>query len=256
MTEISSRNLRCYNEQYWYGKHFVKDFLDIDCQNKLRVLEVGTAEGGLLKYFSEFGLQCYGLENSKNRYENSIQLNSNLDIEFIYGDITKISPDLLRLSDKIDIVICRDVIEHIDSDIKYKALQNMYVLLKPGGRMFISFPPKYSPYAGHQQVAPRLLAKLPYIHCFPDSLYANYLSVLGVNENVIKGLLRTKHTRLSINRFEAMIDEIGFSIVKKEFYFIRPCYESRFNIKRRKHGLSSSFIREIITLGAIYLLTK
>jgi len=256
MKEISSRNLRCYNEQYWYGKHFIKDFLDIDCQNKLRVLEVGTAEGGLLKFFSEKGLQCYGLECSKNRYKNSIQLNSNLDIEFIYGDITKISPDLHCFSDKIDVVICRDVIEHIDSDAKYKALQNMYVLLKPGGRMFISFPPKYSPYAGHQQVAPRLLAKLPYIHCLPDSLYANYLSLLRLNEPVIKGLLRTKHTRLTINRFEAMIDEIGFSIVKKEFYFIRPCYESRFNIKRRKHGLSSSFIREIITLGAIYLLTK
>lgn len=256
MKNISARNLRSYHEQFWYAENVLTDFLELSHSKQLLICEVGPAEGGALKYFAQKGHNCFGIEFSDNRYKNSLILNSGLDITFIQGDIANSDTYLKNIPEKMDVVICRDVIEHIDRNKKSAALQNMANLLKPDGKLFISFPPKYSPYAGHQQVAPKLLGKLPYIYLLPDSLYANYLSVMGINKNVIMGLLRTKHTRLTINRFEKMIDKIGFNILKKEFYFIRPCYESRFNIKRRKHGLSSSFIREIITLGAIYLLTK
>jgi len=255
MKNISARNLRSYHEQFWYAENVLTDFLELSHSKQLLICEVGPAEGGALKYFAQKGHNCFGIEFSDNRYKNSLILNSGLDITFIQGDIANSDTYLKNIPEKMDVVICRDVIEHIDRNKKSAALQNMANLLKPEGKLFISFPPKYSPYAGHQQVAPKLLGKLPYIYLLPDSLYANYLSVMGINKNVIMELLRTKHTRLTINRFEKMIDKIGFNILKKEFYFVRPCYESRFNIKRRKHNLSS-FIREIITLGVLYCLQK
>ena len=74
--ELSANHARAYKEQYWYAENFVENFLTVDSSSKLNVLEIGTAEAGLLKYFYEKGHNCYGIEYSPVRHNNSIGLDT------------------------------------------------------------------------------------------------------------------------------------------------------------------------------------
>lgn len=254
MTEISERYRNFHKEQYWYAEHFVENFLNIENQTNLKILEVGTAEGGLLKYFSEKGHQCYGIEYSKSRYEFSKVLNKDSNIKFINGDITDQSTYADYLQERMNIVICRDVIEHIDN--KELALKNMTDILLQNGKLFISFPPKYSPYAGHQQGAPHKMAKIPYVYFLPDAFYKFYLHLLKINKSTIDRLINAKKLRLSITKFERLVRKQGLTICRKVFYIVRPNYELRYNIKRIENPFRDFFLREILTTGAIYILSK
>ena len=82
-----------------------------------------------------------------------------------------------EIIEKYDTIVIRDVIEHIED--KTTALANIFNLLKPGGKLFMSFPPKYCAYAGHQQTVPTLLGKLPYLHVLPNFIYKAYLNLIS-----------------------------------------------------------------------------
>ena len=255
MKNISARNMRSYHEQYWYAEHVLTDFLDIDNSAPLNICEIGPAEGGALKYFAERGHRCFGIEFSDNRHENSIILNDGLNIKLIKGDITRPDTYSEDINEKMDVIICRDVIEHIDQDKKLTALRNMTELLKPGGRIFLSFPPKYSPYAGHQQTAASVWVKLPYIFLLPDKIYAAYLKFRKISSAKIEGLLRVKSNRISINNFEKIVKSTGLELTKRQFYIIRPAHENRYKTKRIKQPFGKIF-REWLSTGALYCLKK
>ena len=51
--KISDRCIRCYNEQYWYGENYLFDLIKERDLKKTKILEIGCAEGGLLKFFHE-----------------------------------------------------------------------------------------------------------------------------------------------------------------------------------------------------------
>ena len=58
--QISDRCLRCYDEQQWYGKNFLYDYIgDLDVTGK-RILEIGCAEAGLMKFYNDKGAICSG----------------------------------------------------------------------------------------------------------------------------------------------------------------------------------------------------
>lgn len=256
MKQISARNMRSYREQYWYAENVLTQFLELSHTESLAICEVGPAEGGVLRYFVQMGHQCFGIEYSSNRHENSLILNKELNIEFVQGDITDSSSYIKKIPRKLDIIICRDVIEHIEQNKKLIALQNKIALLKPGGKCFISFPPKYSPYAGHQQTAPSAFAKLPYIYFLPDKIYSLFLRMTKVPKPKINGLMRVKSTRLSIRKFEKMVKQISCSVDKRKFFLIRPSHENRYKLKRLGQPFHDLLLREILSTGVLYCLIK
>ena len=156
----------------------------------------------------------------------------------------------------MDIVICRDVIEHISNEKKIVAIKNMTRFLSKGSLLFISFPPKYSPFAGHQQNISNKLGKIPYLFLLPNKLYTFYLKILRVPETTIQTLLYTKRQRISVWEFEKMIKQIGLKILSREYFIIRPIFEYRYDIKRKKVKFLNSYLKEFLTLGATYILTK
>lgn len=253
--EIHPRHQRAFQEQYWYAENFLEDFLELRNSTSLNILEVGPAEAGLLKYFREQGHNCYGIEFSDVRFESSLNLDDGKKLNLIKGDITKKETFEEFLNIEFDVIVLRDVIEHIP--VKLAALNNMADLLKPGGRFFVSFPPKYSPYAGHQQVLTKRLCKLPYLHAFPNFVYSKYLSLFGLSKESVDYYLSIKENRLSIAQFAKLYSQAGLHSVKKESYFLRPCYEYRFNWRRKKNSLSSiKLFDEFMTLGSISWLSK
>lgn len=251
---IPERSFDLYKEQYWLAVNFLEDYLGIRDCSAIRILEVGSAEGGVLNYFASRGHNCYGIEYSRSRYEQACNINQHAGIRFIHGDITKPETYIKQLKERIDLIICCDVIEHISDAQKKLALLNMKNLIGKNGRLFISFPPKYSPFAGHQQVVPSWAGRLPYLFLLPDELYKSYLKLLKTKSQVVSDLISTKHSRLSISKFEMMVKTLGFKIIKKEFYLIRPIFEYRYGISRLKYCYTNKLAKEIFTLGAVYLL--
>ena len=52
--ELDRRN-KFFEEQYWYAKTFLKNYLPFNNFENLEILEIGSAEGGTLKFFNELG---------------------------------------------------------------------------------------------------------------------------------------------------------------------------------------------------------
>lgn len=253
--EISERCIRCYKEQYWYGENFLFDYINDDSVKNKNILEIGCAEAGLLKFYTSKGAECSGLELSDIRFNNAILLNEDNKIHLFQANICKPETYKKYVQGKYDLIIIRDVIEHIQD--KKTALLNMYNILKPGGKLFISYPPKYCPYAGHQQTIPSMLGKIPYLYLLPNFLYIGYLKLINCPSRKIEYLIETKKVRISNLQMLGLIAEAGFNILKKSNWFIRPAYTFRFKLPRIINPFGwIPLLDEIFCNGMLFLLEK
>ena len=253
--KISKRCLRCFDEQQWYAKNFLLKFIGDENVGNQNILEIGCAEAGLLKFYHKRGANCSGLELSDIRYNNAKILNRKLEINLFQANICiKESYEKYALK-SYDTIIIRDVIEHIED--KELALTNIFNLLRPGGKLFMSFPPKYCAYAGHQQTIPILIGKIPFLHLLPNIIYKFYLKLIGCPEKKIEYLLNTKKTRISISHMDRIANELGFKIRKKSNWLIRPAYSFRFGLKPLKNPFDwAPLLNELFCNGVLYLLEK
>lgn len=252
---IPPRCLRAFREQRWYAENFLSRFLELDSYKGLSLLEIGPAEAGLLRYFREQGAHCFGMEQSTERFGYSQRLNRDVDLALILGDITR--PESLQSlrAWQMDVVVLRDVIEHIAD--KSAALETIHDLMKPGGLFYLSFPPKEAPYSGHQQILSKQWAKLPFLHLLPSSAYKKVLEATGDSQERIRYLLETRERRISVPAMENLFARAGFEILKKSLYFLRPAYEFRFGMKPVRNRLAAvPLLGPVFTNGASYLLVK
>ena len=251
----SRRASRNYEEQYWYGGHFLSDYLNVHDVTNKNILEVGCSSAGLLRYFYENGANCWGIELSNKTLNNAKLWNEDINIKLLQGDICDQKLNDIIIKNNFDIIIIRDVIEHV-SDQK-QALKNMFSLLKTSGVIFISCPSKWSPYSGHQQIATNLICKLPYFYLIPGKLYNASLKLLGQTKAMREFLIETKKRRLTVNNLQEIIKYVGFKILKKDLYFIRPAYQFRFGFKIIKNIFSEiPILMDIFSNGMIFLIRK
>ncbi|NQV38590.1 MAG: class I SAM-dependent methyltransferase [Candidatus Marinimicrobia bacterium] len=252
---MDKKHQRMFDEQKWYAEKIINEYYGTPNYNGKSVLNIGCAEGGSLQYFAEKGASCYGIEYSTSRYETAVLNNKSENITFINGDIIKSDTYDDSIDTKLDYIILRDVIEHLHE--KSKGLKNIYNLLtRDTGRLFISFPPKYSPYAGHQQGL-KGLGKSPYIYLLPNPLYKSFMCITNQNTKSIDTMLDTKKLRISIYGIEKLFRQIGFRVLQKDLFFIRPCYQKRFGWQPKRNQLAQiPLFDELLTLGAIFILTK
>ena len=139
----------------------------------MQVLEIGCGEAGVLKAFTDLGYHCTGIELDENRLEYAREFMqqemASGKIQFLNKDIYDVDPEV-DLGTKFDLIILKDVIEHIPDQGKF--MPQLHRFLKPGGVIFFAFPPWMMPYGGHQQVLPKKLAsKMPYYHLLPGKMY-------------------------------------------------------------------------------------
>ena len=179
--------------------------------------------------------------------------------ELTTGKVTFISKDIYKvdieqeLKGKFDIIILKDVIEHIHN--QPKLIDWMKNLLNKEGVIFFGFPPWQMPFGGHQQVMKsKFLSKLPYFHLLPFGLYEG---VLKLGKENVPEFTEIKETRISIERFEKIVGETGYAIVNKSHYLINPIYEYKFGWKPRKQaGLIKAipWVRNFFTTCVYYLI--
>lgn len=252
-----------FNNQYTNSKEYIVPFTKDFWNSKpnARVLEIGSAEGGVLKAFTELGCTCYGVELMEERTELALQFMAkeveSKQVTFVSKNIYDINP-AETFGGKFDLIILKDVIEHIFD--QHKFIPKLHEFLNPGGAVFFGFPPWYMPFGGHQQICKnKLLSKLPYYHLLPAFLYKAILKAAGEKPAVVQELLEIKQTGISIERFERLVKQNDFKIHKRTFYLINPIYKQKFGLDAKVQYpfiASIPFIRNFFTTCMYYTITK
>ncbi|MGF2413481.1 MAG: class I SAM-dependent methyltransferase, partial [Ferruginibacter sp.] len=174
-----------------------------------RVLEIGCGEAGVLKAFTNRGCIGVGVELDEPRLvmarEWMQEEMTAHKISFVSKDIYKVNVQE-ELNGKFDIIILKDVIEHIHDQPKLIAWMKSF--LNEGGVIFFGFPPWQMPFGGHQQIMRgRFLSKLPYFHLLPSAFYR---AILKAGKENVEEMMEIKETGISIERFEKIVGQTGY----------------------------------------------
>ena len=239
-------------EQIEYTKSYLLPYFKKHIPNfeKMKVLEVGCAEAGFLHVLHSMKIETVGVELSETRVK--IANEENPELKVLVGDITE---DKLvdQIGEQFDFVVMREVIEHIPD--KESAFKNLNKLTKKDGYLFISFPPKYSGFAGHQQVGRTILRLTPYVHLLPKFMTKFLVKIFNEVPHFLDHIKTNYGTGITIRTFEKLNKKNDFKTYKKSFYLFRPIYKFRFGLPTIPFP-NIPFIREFLAFGCEALLKK
>lgn len=258
MQERHKNKSKYFQEQAFTSEKYVIPYLQdhLTLNENINVLEIGCGEGGNLVPFLDAGCSVVGVDLNKAKIElGKGFLSQYPKAKLIYQDIYDVTPEELG---KFDLIIMRDVIEHIHNQEKF--MHYVKEFLKDGAFMYFGFPPWYMPFGGHQQTCKsKLLSALPWYHLLPRPLYKMVLKAFGETERNIDMLLEIKDTGISIERFRRIIKTENFHTVKETLYLINPNYEVKFGLQPREQmGIIKAlpFFRNVFSTCAYYLIQK
>lgn len=196
----------------------------------VNVLEIGCGEGGNLVPFARAGCPVKGVDISRKKIENARIFFGELGLE---GDFE--CTDILESSlaeEKYDLVIVKDVIEHIEPDYKGVLMAKIKNILKPGGVVFIGFPAWQMPFGGHQQICSgRFCSHLPWIHLLPSVLYRGMLRLSGETDETVSELMSIRRSKVTVESFESLCARSGFRIADRELWLVNPHYKVKFGLR-------------------------
>lgn len=221
-----------------------------------RVLEIGSGDGGNISAFLTLGCQVTGVELDENLVSFTKEM---LKPYLEQGKLTMLSRDIYAvdieqdLGGKFDLIILKDVIEHIHD--QKKLFVRMKQMLAEEGMIFFGFPPWQMPYGGHQQICKgKFTSKMPWYHLLPASWYKH---ILAINNEPVEVLMEIRETGISIEKFEKISSLTGYEIRSKQLWLVNPVYEHKFGYRARKQLpvlRSLPWVRNFFTTCAYYLL--
>ncbi len=236
MQERHQDRKRYYNEQALTTEKYVIPYLSeyMEITPATRVLEIGCGEGGNLLPFVEKGCEVVGVDLNEQQIERAKEYTQekvpDAKATFIYKDIYELSPDTIG---EFDIIMMRDVIEHIHDQEKFMHFVKQF--LSEHGKFYLGFPPWYMPFGGHQQVLHHPVgSKLPYFHILPKPIYLGMLKMMGLSPEGIASMEEIKDTGISIERFLRIVKRENYRVLRIDYYLINPNYEIKFGLKPRK----------------------
>ena len=191
------------------------------------VLDVGCGAGGKTMYYASLGVEkIVGMDIVAHFKEESEALARELGyadkFEFVAADAANTGfPDA-----SFDTVIMNDAMEHVARpDL---VLAEVGRILKPGGRLYVNFPPINHPFGAHLSD----LIGIPWVHLFfsEDTLVAGYKELC---QTVPDGADRISY-RISTN-----------GEGKEYFSYINHMSIKRFRSLRDASGLTPVYYREV-----------
>jgi hypothetical protein len=245
-----------WNYQYRLGSEYIVPYFikkGISLKDK-QVLEIGAGEGGVLMAISEKNVKLtvgFDLRTGVVDTGNEISKLFNLPCEFhVHNMYDEKIPD--EWKNKFDLIIMRDVIEHLDNTPK-----NIETLLKFAHKdtlIYITFPPYYSAFGAHQHTLASMPGKIPFIQLLPNSLFSFFTS-FGREADKIE-VKRLRNIRLTINKFRRAVYSVGLEIVDEKLYLLRPVFKIKFGIPPIAFNILRHIplLRELIAMEAGYLL--
>lgn len=111
------------------------EFVKNEMKKPSKVIELGCGAGNYVTYLASLGFTATGVDFSEKAIE--IAINSSkakkLDCKFIIADVVG---DLLEVQDKYDFAYDWELLHHIFPENRKKYINNVYRILKPGGKYF------------------------------------------------------------------------------------------------------------------------
>lgn len=230
--------------QYNKGMETIKFYLmHTDCDSMFKdkdVLDIGCGAGGKSLYYLSLGAKSVTGIDVVAKYESeAYALQDELGLSgftFYVEDAAK-----MRFPDNsFDTVIMNDAMEHVAKPDE--VLAEVYRVLKPGGKLYVNFPPYNHPYGAHLSD----VIGIPWVHLFfsDKTLIKAYKELVrGLPDEKDRILFRISKNeadeeyfsyinKMSIKRFKLLINNTNF---KKEYYneiplrsFLKPLSSIRF----------------------------
>src|SRR5262245_37292247 len=214
------------------------------------VLDAGCGYGGFLSALRE-------------KFSLKEPLGIDLDREMIRigqekcpRDICLQEGDFFRIEDgKYNFILMRDVLEHM-GDVA-GALEKAAGRLLPGGTIYVSFAPFFSPFGGHQHNGEGFFSNVPWLQCLPKTWIRRLLRLQGNSyksvwelEADIDGVLRT---RLTLAGFRSKLPKANLRLKYFRQYIVRPDYRIKFGLPTLAFP-AVPLIEELVCTGAEALL--
>lgn len=253
-----SANLSYFEYECVLGEETLIPWLSQQLDLKgLSVGDFGCHQGGVLHVLRQqcgiaagfgFDLNPAAIAGSPFRQDAAFRLEEK--------DILSLSPQEYQF----DVILFRDSLEHIPR--YFAALTAACQCLKPGGHLFISYPPYYSPFGGHQQYAENWLKLAPYIHYLPAGLFFQLIRCVDnpymSAASSIADLHSVRKTRLTLGKLEKAAQRLQLEPTAQELFWLRPAFKVRYGLPIVKaHGLGRiPILREVVVMGAYYLFRK
>ena len=135
--------------EYGWAKRDYERYKDILPLKDKIVLDAGCGLGGRTAYYSEKGAtSIVGIDMDESHIKYAREFAEFKKIKNTTFQVANFI-DIPLESDQFDVIILNDVMEHIRIDYLERALPELRRVLKPGGRLFLEFPPWTSPFAAH-----------------------------------------------------------------------------------------------------------
>ena len=220
---------------------------NIELEN-ISIIDIGCGNGGFISSFPDTSKKT-GIEVKRFPWK---------DVKSTAFKVHNIlAQDNSRFIKKYDLVIIRDVIEHIDLKDKKIFINNVKSFLSKKGKILITFPPYYSPFGLHQQTLMKsFLKRIPFLSLLPFA-FIRTMCQLFENKEVIKELEEINRSRMTIKNFKSIIHQLNLKIYNEEYFSVRPSHEIRYGFKTRKSYISSiPLLKEIFILGTSYIIEK
>ncbi|MCH7820120.1 MAG: class I SAM-dependent methyltransferase [Candidatus Marinimicrobia bacterium] len=255
---INKADFDSWAEYYWtyqftladrylipYLRNYIPSF------DGLKILDVGCGEGGTAAAFARIGAECYGTDIDEYRLQKSSEIPQNNGIHFELLDVYDINSSDTISNTKFDLIILRDVIEHLTDT--FEALRAVKEILAEDGKIFLTFPPYNSVFGGHQQI----IAPIPFIHLMPSFLFYNILKMFGGDKGKLSKLRHIRQVRMSISRILKTVKLLDFLILDNTSYIMRPSFKVRYGLPIIKSNFIGSIplIREFKISGFFLLIT-
>lgn len=201
------------------------------------VIEIGCAEAGVLKSFIDHGNTGVGVELSSSRFDQATSFLAKEIAEnkaqIINKNIYDIAHPVTEFGRLFDVIILKDVIEHIPDQEKF--IPKLKEFLADDGVIFFAYPPWWMPFGGHQQICRhKILRTLPWFHLLPASFYTLILKTFGEQQPTIDELLDIKSTGINMERLYNILKKNDFTISGEIMWLINPIYKFKFGLKKRK----------------------
>ena len=216
--------------QFEKGADTIKFYLEHSNEKEMfankNVLDIGCGAGGKSLYYLSRGAESVtGVDVVEKYKTESEQLRDKLGLvgfNFIYTDAAAMPFE----DNSFDTVIMNDAMEHVAKPLE--VLNEVYRVLKPGGKLYVNFPPYNHPFGAHLSDA----IGIPWVHLlFSDAtLIASYKKLV---ENLPDGYER-------IN-FRIGIDNCG----KEYFSYINKMSSKRFNKILKETSFCCDYYKEV-----------
>ena len=214
-----------------------------------KILDIGCGNGGFTAALADERAICTGIEIKKFNWNIN-----NPNLQYIVQDITA-KDATEKIGQDFDLIILRDVIEHIPLDKKQNFLRSINRFSKEDSLVLFTFPPFYSPFGLHQQTILKTVLRLfPFLSWIPESLLYSLLKLCGEQEDTIKNIKEIKASRMTIRNFNFLLHELKYRIKYELYFHIRPSHNIRYGWKTIVSRMGKiPIINEIVNLGTVYL---